>query len=90
MKRLVEEALTEFLDARLHAGEREARVEAKVLDWERWEAATAEFEALAEPGEGPANLSDIKRQLYHYPPRALTAEGWKSVAEETAPYDDES
>jgi hypothetical protein len=90
MKRLVEEALTEFLDARVRAGKREAGLEPKVLDWERWETAGAEFEALAEPGEGPSNLSDIKRHLYNYPPRALTTEGWRSVAEEAAPYDEEA
>lgn len=90
MKRLVEEALTEFLDARMRASEGGARLAPKVLDWEQWEAAGAEFEALAEPGEGPTDLSDIKRHLYHYPQRALTAEGWKSVAEEPAPYHEDA
>jgi hypothetical protein len=90
MKRLVEQALLDLLDARGRTdAEPSVPVAAKVLDWDRWDAAAAEFEALSiEDGEGPTNLSDIKHQLYSYPARALTAEGWKSVAEEPSQYDE--
>jgi len=88
MKRLVEQALLNLLEARGRESA-EPRLAAKVLDWDRWDAAGAEFDALGEDAaEGPTNLSDIKHQLYDYPPRALTAEGWKSVAEEPAPSDE--
>lgn len=88
MKRLVEQALLDLLET--HCREVvEPRLAPKVLDWDRWDAAGVLFAALSEEAaEGPTDLSDIKHHLYHYPPRALTAEGWQSVAEEPAPYDE--
>jgi hypothetical protein len=84
MKDLVEEGLRRVLgDSSARAGE------AKDFDWDRYEAMMEEWEAEdralgIEPGDYPADLSDIKRHLYGHPSaserRALR------VADEKAPY----
>ncbi len=63
----------------------------KPFDWNRYEALLEEFrqedDALGlDPTAFPTNLSDVKHQLYGYPPRDPAA---RRVAEERSEYDAE-
>jgi hypothetical protein len=98
MKRIIEDALAQYLDGTRPAAV--PRETTRFVDWDSWDAFQAELDSL--PEEVTPDASDIKHQLYGAAPRELGAHGWRSasyelderdpipfrgVAEDSAPYD---
>lgn len=84
MKTMIQDAIRVYLDARVSSPRTPAAGD--VLDWDRWDRFQQELDDIAE-GPGSKDASDIKHQLYAYPSRELTEEGWRSVADGPASYD---
>lgn len=81
LKRLIEEALRAYV--------REAPASAgKPFDFSFFDDWRKNMRTIeAELGPGPVDASDVKHQLYGFPPRAAPRQSVRQLAEEPAEYD---